>query len=120
MFLTISLASCRPVQYETKCFSVDNYHDYLENYKLNEEYNDIKACGKIESTNDAVDKAKDVMKAVYGEFALGTKGPYNVYYDSTADVWLVTGSMLFLQNSGAHVILKGEDGAVLAVWNYKF
>ena len=119
--LCFSLNSCKSVyEYEVNNFDLNEYQNYLYTYQLPEEFNNIGACGKIESGNDAVSKAKSVFEMVYGKNALGTQGPYNVYHDSTCDAWLVTGTTLFSKGSGAHIIFNGADGGVLAVWNYKF
>ena len=115
-----ALSGCGIDKYDIYDFSLADYQDYLDSYKLDEEWNDISICGKIESATDAVEKARIVMERVYGEATLGTKGPYSVYYDEHTDTWLVIGSTLFVKGSGAHVVLKGDNGEVLAVWNYKF
>lgn len=120
LLFATTLGGCRIVEYDVHTFSLADYQDYLGSYMLNEEYDDIRICGKVESAIDAVEKAKTVMERVYGESALGTKGPYSVYYDEHTDTWLVIGTTLFLKGSGACVIIKGDDGEVLAVWNYKF
>ena len=120
LLLSTTLGACKIFKYEVHAFSLSDYEDYLETYSLDEKYDDIRFCGKIESASDAVEKAKDVMKTVYGESALGIKAPYSVYYDEYTDAWLVIGSTLFLRGNGAHVIIDGETGEILAVWNYKF
>ena len=115
-----NLCGCGIAKYEVNAFNLDEYQTYLDSYMLNEEYDDIRICGKIESATDAIAKAKNVMERVYGKSTLGTTGPYSVYYDERTDAWLVVGTTLFLQGSGAHVIINGINGEVLAVWNYKF
>ena len=118
--LCFSLTSCQFVsEYEVHSFDMNEYQENLEIHRLREEFKDIEVCGKIKSGNDAVSKAKNVFDVVYGKFATGTQGPYDVYYDETRDAWLVTGTMLFSRGGGAPVIFTGEDGSVIAVWNYK-
>ena len=119
-FIIIVLGGCNIYgTHSPQDFSLNNYFYYLENFRLGADFKDIEICGKIESANDAVEKAKFVMEEVYGKSAYCTRGPYSVFYDKTSDTWLVKGSYLFFKAMGAHVIFSGADGRVLAVWAEK-
>ena len=84
--LCFSLMSCQFVsEYEVHSFDMNEYQENLEIHRLREEFKDIEVCGKIKSGNDAVSKAKNVFDVVYGKFATGTQGPYDVYYDETRE-----------------------------------
>ena len=105
--------------YPTKVgdFNLSEYYDIIT------EFSSDRVLGPVDDAKTAKEKAEHLWVEIYGEFVREEK-PYQVFFDKTNDVWLVTGTLpqpLFGEVVGgvAYILLRKVDGKVLAVWHYK-
>ena len=94
-------------------FNLSDYDIYLEEFTR-----DI-VLGEIKSESIAVIKAEDIFKEVYGE-SIENKKPYIVSDDKEHDAWYIEGTLPDYYVGGVpNIIIRGEDGKVLALWHTK-
>lgn len=93
-------------------FQLTDYQFELNNFHSDE------IVEKIENNDEAKAQAEHVWVEVYGDTIKNNK-PYTVSYDSSSEVWLVTGSLPQNSSGGVPYILLKSDGKVLAVWHDK-
>ena len=95
-----------------KNFDVD-YSYYISEFSSNE------VLGKIDNAEIAKEKAESIWRGIYGE-SIKNEKPYQVFFDATNEVWLVSGTMPRNQKGGvANILIQKSDGKVLAVWHDK-
>ena len=96
-------------------FSLEEQVHHLEEFPSDE------VVGPITNAREAREKGVAVLMDVYGEEKILDEKPYIVFYDETADAWMVAGSLppVFILGGTAHIIINGSDGDVLAVWHEK-
>ena len=107
-------------------FKLEKYNDtiyHYENYFPLEKKSE--ALGFIDSAKTAKNKAEMVWIEIYGK-SIKRQKPYQVFFDETNEVWLITGSFpmperLFKSFKGgvAHILIQKSDGKVLAIWHDK-
>ncbi len=94
-------------------FDLNDYSREMENFPFDE------TLGKIKSVKDAQLKAKKIFVNVYDD------GPIlpllETKYDNDSDTWLICQKNLIFWGKGGfpHVIIRGYDGKVLALWHDK-
>ena len=98
-------------------FNFDEYSNYIIDFPSNI------VLGPVNNAESAKDKAQSVWLQLYGE-SIKDEKPYQVFFDESNEMWLVTGSMpkcLFDTTKGgvANIIIRKSDGKVLAVWHDK-
>ena len=98
-------------------FNFVEYSNYIIDFPSNI------VLGPVNNAESAKDKAQSVWLQLYGE-SIKDEKPYQVFFDESNEMWLVTGSMpkcLFDTTKGgvANIIIRKSDGKVLAVWHDK-
>ena len=94
-------------------FSVDDYQYYIDKFPSSE------VVGSITSAKDATKKAETIWLRVYGKDVLSKK-PYQVFFDSANEVWMVQGRLPpFMDGGVPYILIDGASGNVLAVWHDK-
>ncbi len=96
-------------------FNLYDYSDYICEFPFDKEF------GPVDSASTAKKYAEQIWIEQFGENVLREK-PYEVYFDSTSDTWLIKGNepTSFFENNKtgvAYLIIRKENGAVLAVWH---
>lgn len=90
--------------------------DYADTGKYKESQRDY--LGAIGSAKKAKKEAEKEWFKVYGILNTIRERPYMAYYDAGNGVWLVCGSLPEGYVGGtAHILIRGEDGKVLALWH---
>jgi len=95
-----------------KSFEFSDYQYHIENFSSDED------VGPIIDAEEAVAKAEEVWKKVYGE-SVEEEKPYQVFYDEKNEIWLVHGTLEPNMKGGVAYILIESTGKVLAVWHEK-
>lgn len=96
-----------------KNFDIVDYSYYISEFSSNE------VLGKIDNAEIAKEKAESIWWGTYGE-SIKNEKPYQVFFDATNEVWLVSGTMPRNQKGGvANILIQKSDGKVLAVWHDK-
>jgi len=93
--------------------------DYTQNI---EKFPSEKVVGPITDAKQAKEKGTVALMDVFGEEKILGEKPIRVCYDENTDSWLVYGSLPpipFMLGGVAKVIIRGSDGAVLALWHEK-
>ena len=98
-------------------FNFVEYSNYIIDFPSNI------VLGPVNNAESAKDKAQSVWLQLYGE-SIKDEKPYQVFFDESNEMWLVTGSMpkcLFDTTKGgvANITIRKSDGKVLAVWHDK-
>lgn len=98
---------------DVKTFSLSDYQLYIDNSASKEN------VGPIHDKKDALEKAEDLFIKKYGTRVKRQK-PYQLFYDETTNVWLITGSLKsFVVGGTACVLIQADTGDVLAIWHGK-
>jgi hypothetical protein len=100
--------------YKVKEFNVEDFKQEMNDFSSD------KIMGEIANQMIARKKAKEVWKELFS-CKVVRKVPYIVYFDKKNEVWLVRGNINYnyiLNEVGglAHIIMRKNDGKVLAVW----
>ena len=96
----------------TWTFSLADYSEMMDKFPSDLE------LGAIDTSADALAAAEQVWTSIYGQ-SINNKIPYRVSFDEEEQVWLVRGSYFFVFPGGPHILIRQEDGRVLAVWHDK-
>lgn len=94
-------------------FELNEYQDYIDDFSSNE------VLGSIIDSRDAIKKAESLWIDIYGRDVKSNK-PYQVFYDSKSETWLVCGSLKPGRLGGVpYALIENKTGKVLAVWHDK-
>lgn len=100
-------------KYPVNRFELSDYQYYIDNFPSE------RILGKINNSKDAAKKAENVWIELYGEDIKNEK-PYQIFYNSQNDVWLIQGSLPPNTLGGvANILIEGSTGKTLAVWHDK-
>lgn len=77
-----------------------------------------KKVEEIHDADTAAHQAEKIWVEMFGQRVLDKK-PYQVFFDSTNDVWLIKGTLPGNYFGGVPYALIRSDGDVLAVWHEK-
>ena len=93
---------------------VDCSADELKSLSNVPEYN--KTFGKIDTAKDAYKVAISVLTEIYGEKCEKNEKPFEIFYNSTAQAWIVRGTLPKNYEGGVGcVALDKETGTVLMI-----
>lgn len=92
-------------------FRLSDYKEYTERYSS------TRSLGAVNTADEAMVKAEELWRKVYGEFSAERK-PYSVKYDAENEAWLVEGTLPNGNLGGVpHVIIEKTEGKILALWH---
>ncbi|MBT3320354.1 MAG: hypothetical protein HN948_07185 [Clostridia bacterium] len=108
-------------------FSLEDYEFEINEFWRTKSAEEQGATGKIESAEEAAINAERVWLDAYGTEEILRQRPYIVRFDKENDHWLVLGNLWEVQDnsqddilsSSAYAIIDGEDGRVIAFWQYE-
>jgi Na+-translocating ferredoxin:NAD+ oxidoreductase RnfG subunit len=93
-------------------FSLSDYQE-----QLSESPSDL-VLGETLDSKSAKKKAEEVWVKTYGKSVKKESSPYEVYFDDTNNVWLVTGTLPKGWLGGVpYILIRKSDGKVLAMWH---
>lgn len=102
-----------------KSFQLADYSEYISDYNAYfPEEKKIESVGPVDAADDAKKVAEEAWREIYGDSVTDNK-PYKVRFDEEMEVWLVSGTVFFM-DGGPHILIQKSDGKVLAVWYEKF
>lgn len=94
-------------------FEVSDYQYYIDNFSSEEN------VGSIIDSKDAIKKAELIWIKLYGE-SIKKEKPYQLFYDSKNEIWLIQGTLRTNVKGGvANILIENSTGKVLAVWHDK-
>ncbi len=98
----------------TGTFRVEDYQRYITDFPSD------RTVGPVGDAAEARERAEEVWDEVYGDDVVRENTSCRVYFDSTAGLWMVTGRLPGYSKGGVpNIIMRKEDGKVLAVWHGK-
>lgn len=100
-------------------FELTNYSEEIDQYNNYFPQDEkIESVGIVTSPSEAKKAAEAIWKEIYGDSVVHKK-PYKVFFDEKNQVWLVLGTVFFMEG-GPHILIQKSDGKILAVWHDKF
>lgn len=99
--------------HRVQTFTLADYQDYINKFPSE------KNVGNVTESKDVKKKAEKIWLDIYGE-SITKKKPYEVYFDSKSQVWLVKGTLPYNWYGGVpYILIEAKTGKVLAVWHDK-
>lgn len=99
-------------------FNVEDHSVYKTMYNV-EQVNDFVYLGKIDDISELRKQAQKIWIGKYGIKVRIEQRPYDVFYDSQHELYLVSGTMDVALGGVANILVERGNGRVLAVWHEK-
>lgn len=120
VLVTVLLSQCMLTR--PRAFELEEQQAFLDSYarsNLPERFPVLnEPVGTVDSAKQARQIAESLWTALYGE-AAAEQEPYEVYYDADNQVWCVSGTVSYFQESETDgvlmLILSRETGEILAI-----